>query len=284
MIAFLGMGLLGSGFVRALRRRGETVQVWNRSPDKARSLEEFGARAVADAAEAVRGASRVHLTLSDDAAVDDVLERARPGFERDVLVIDHTTTSPAGAAARTARWAERGVAFLHAPVFMGPQNALESTGSMLVSGDRARVARAKPALEPMTGKLVDLGERVDAAASFKLLGNMYLMFVTSGLADVLGLAKSLGFGPPDVAKLLEHFNPGLAVPARLARMTSGSFAQPSWELGMARKDARLMLEAAAQGDVALAVLPAIAARMDQLIAQGHAHDDWTVLGIDAVKK
>ena len=39
MIAFFGMGLLGSNFVRALRRRGEGVHVWNRSPDKATTLD-----------------------------------------------------------------------------------------------------------------------------------------------------------------------------------------------------------------------------------------------------
>src|SRR5580704_14885613 len=128
MIAFLGMGLLGSNFVRAYRRRGEDVRVWNRSPAKAIALEAEGARAFSDPAEAARGAARVHLTLSDDAAVDEVLERARPGLEPGVLLVDHTTTSPAGTRARVERWKERGVEFKHAPVFMGPQNALESTG------------------------------------------------------------------------------------------------------------------------------------------------------------
>src|SRR5450759_5425810 len=80
MIAYLGTGLLGSNFVRALLSRGETVHVWNRSPDKAHALEKYGARAFDDPAEAVRGAERVHLTLSDDSAVDGVLERARAGF------------------------------------------------------------------------------------------------------------------------------------------------------------------------------------------------------------
>jgi 3-hydroxyisobutyrate dehydrogenase len=284
MIAFLGMGLLGSNFVRALRKRGEEVQVWNRSPDKARRLEVDGARPYDEVADAVRGAERVHLTLSDDAAVDDVLERAKHVLGPGVLVIDHTTTSPAGTIARSKRWAERGIPFLHAPVFMGPQNALESTGIMLVSGDSERIATVRVALEAMTGKLIDLGERVEAAASFKLLGNMFLMFVTSGLADVLALAKSLGFTPSDVGTLLEHFNPGLLVPARLERMSKSKFGDPSWELNMARKDARLMMEAASAAGVPLAVLPAIAARMDEMIKRGHGHDDWTVIGKDSLPK
>jgi 3-hydroxyisobutyrate dehydrogenase len=138
MIAFYGMGLLGSNFVRALRRRGEEVRVWNRNRERAEPLTKEGAVVVGDPAEAARGARRIHLTLSDDAAVDDVLERVRPGLEPGVVIVDHTTTSPAGTRERAKRWADRGVEFQHAPVFMGPQNALESTGVMLASGDRAR--------------------------------------------------------------------------------------------------------------------------------------------------
>ncbi|MCC7536853.1 MAG: NAD(P)-dependent oxidoreductase [Deltaproteobacteria bacterium] len=283
MIAFLGTGMLGSGFVRAFVRRGEQVHVWNRTPEKARALEAIGVRAFDDPADAVRGATRVHLTLSDDASVDDVLERARAGLAPDVFVVDHTTTSATGSALRSARWAERGVAFLHAPVFMGPQNALESTGTMLVSGNPAHVAALEPALSAMTGKLVHLGETPEAAASFKLLGNLLLMFLTAGFADMLMLAKALGAPPESAATLLDHFNPGATLPARLRRMVSARFEEPSWELGMARKDARLMLEEAARARLDLHVLPAIAARMDAVIAEGHAKSDWTVLGKDALE-
>ena len=282
MIAFFGMGLLGSNFVRAYRRRGEDVQVWNRSADKARALEAEGAKAFADPAEAVRGVTRLHVTLSDDAAVDDVLERARPGFGAGLVIVDHTTTSPTGTRARAARWQERGVAFQHAPVFMGPQNALESTGIMLASGDPAQVERLRPALEAMTGRLVYLGPEPERAASFKLLGNLFLMFMTAGAAEVLTLAKALDVKPEDAARLFDTFNPGTSLPARLARMTRGEFATPSWELAMARKDARLMLEEGAAHGVPLPMLPAIAATMDRFLDRGHAHDDWTVIASDAL--
>lgn len=278
MIAFFGMGLLGSNFVRALRRRGEDVNVWNRTAEKAAALESAGARAFQNPADAARGATRIHLTLSDDAAVDEVLERARPGFSPGVVIVDHTTTSATGASARAARWKERGISFLHAPVFMGPQNALESTGIMLTSGDLVLIHALRPHLSAMTGKLVELGPGTDTAASFKLLGNLFLMFLTTGLADMLALAKALNVSPEDAASLFSFFNPGATVGARIKRMIDGNFGEPSWELSMARKDARLMLEEAARGDVNLSILPAITARMDEVIAEGHGHDDWTVLG------
>jgi 3-hydroxyisobutyrate dehydrogenase len=284
MIAFFGMGLLGSNFVRAYRRRGEDVHVWNRTPAKARALEADGAKAFDDPAEAARGAARVHLTLSDDAAVDDVLERARPGFAPGVVIVDHTTTSPTGTRARAERWKERGVDFLHAPVFMGPQNALEGTGIMLASGDEARVERLRPALAKMTGKLVYLGPEPERAASFKLFGNLFLMFMTAGVAEVLTLAKALGVKPEDAGALFDTFNPATSLGARAKRMTSAEFTPPSWELAMARKDARLMLEEGERHGVPLPMLPAIAATMDRFLARGHAHDDWTVIAKDAVER
>ena len=64
-------------------------------------------------------------------------------------------------------------------------------------------------------------------------------------------------------------------------MARGNFAA-SFELAMARKDVRLMLETA--GDRPMAALPAVAARMDQLIAAGHGAKDASVMAIDAVRR
>ena len=223
------------------------------------------------------------MALTDDASVDEVLERVRTSLPRDVIIVDHTTTSPTGTKARAARWASLGVAFQHAPVFMGPKNALESTGIMLASGDRARFDALSPELSKMTGKLLYMGEEPERAASFKLLGNLFLMFLTSGLADMFTLAKADGISPTDAAALFEQFNPGMMVGARAKAMIAADFT-PSWELSMARKDARLMIEEAQHHGAQLAVVPAIAKEMDRWLERGHAHDDWTVIAKDAVTR
>ncbi len=276
-IAFYGMGLLGSGFVRAMRKRGEEVHVWSRSAEKARALAEVGAKPYGDPAAAARGASRVHLTLSDDAAVDEVLERARSGFEPNAIIVDHTTTSPDGAAARAKRFA-----YVHAPVFMGPQNALESTGVMMASGDRARYDAVADALAKMTGKVVYLGEAPDRAATFKLMGNAFLMALTGGLTDVLTIAKAEGVAPADALALFEWFNPGATLGARAKRMLDAPKSAASWELAMARKDARIIMEVAEHAGLPLVLVPAVAATMDRFIATGHAKDDWTIIAKDVV--
>src|SRR5712691_9939188 len=93
-IAFLGTGLLGSGMVENLLRRGNDVTVWNRTAAKARTLAELGARVAASPEDAVAGAARVHLALADDAAVDEVLAKIAPRLDRSTAVVDHSTTSP----------------------------------------------------------------------------------------------------------------------------------------------------------------------------------------------
>jgi 3-hydroxyisobutyrate dehydrogenase len=277
MVAFLGMGLLGANFVRAMINKGEKVQVWNRTASKATALEQYGAIAKTTAAEAVQGAGRIHVTLKDDATVDEVLAMAAPGLQPGAVIIDHTTTSVEGAIQRTNEWKSRGFIYLHAPVFMGPPNALESTGYMLVSGDQQVVERFTPILSKMTGKLLNFGPEPGRAAAMKLLGNLFLVAFTTGIADTLMLAKGMQIPVSDLTMLFDNWNPAVLLPSRLKRMTSGNYSNPSWELSMARKDTGLFLREAQKGGVTLAVIPAIAAEMDRWIAKGHGSDDWTVI-------
>jgi 3-hydroxyisobutyrate dehydrogenase len=282
MVAFLGMGLLGTNFVRAMISKGEKIQVWNRTPSRATALEQYGAIAKTSPADVVKGADRIHLTLKDDASVDEVLAAATPGLQPGVIIIDHTTTSVEGAIQRTAAWKARGYIYLHAPVFMGPPNALESTGYMLVSGDQAIVGQFSPTLAKMTGKLLNFGPEAGRAAAMKLLGNLFLVAFTTGIADTLTLAKGMHVPVSDLSMLFDNWNPGAMLPTRLKRMTSGNFSSPSWELSMARKDTGLFLQEAKKSGVTLAVIPAVAAEMDRWIQKGHGADDWTVIAKDSV--
>lgn len=279
-IAFLGTGLLGAALAEAAARRGDTVSAWNRTPEKALALVPFGVTAAATPAEAVQGATRVHLVLKDDAVVDDVIEAARPLLASDAVVLDHTTTLPELTASRAARLAAHGIAYLHCPVFMGPAAARNAQGSMMVAGPRALFERVQSGLAAMTTRLEYMGERADLASVNKLFGNAMIIGVSAMMADILTMAQASGVDPQSAVKLLGMLDLNTMVAGRGGNMARGNFAA-SFELTMARKDVRLMLETA--GDRPLAALPAIAARMDQLIAQGHGALDASALGMDAVQ-
>src|SRR5439155_23795852 len=115
----------------------------------------------------VAAADRVHLALTDDAAVDAILSEAAAALRHEATVIDHSTTSPVGTKARMARLAESGVRFLHAPVFMSPQMCRDGKGLMLVSGPSDVFEAVRPALARMTGEVWYVSERGDLAAAYK---------------------------------------------------------------------------------------------------------------------
>lgn len=283
MKAFIGTGLLGSGFVKAMLQRGDDIHVWNRTASKAQKLEPFGAEVFKEVNDAVADVDLIHVALRDDASVDEVLSKASSGFKPGATIIDHTTTSVKGAIERTADWKEKGFIYLHAPVLMGPKNALESTGCMLVSGDQSVINELEPELSKMTGKVLNFGDKEGKAAGMKLIGNLFLLAYTAGLSDTMALAKTLDFSTDDLQTLFSSWNPG-SITGTLKRWPSTNFKDASWELTMARKDAGLMEEEADQGENPLTVIPAIAAEMDRWIENGHANDDWTVFVSDNIPK
>ena len=278
MKAFLGTGLLGEGFVRAMISKGDQVQVWNRTTSKAKDLEQYGAKAFENIADAVKNADVIHIALKDDATVDEALANAEAGLTPGAIIVDHTTTSIEGAQQRTEKWAGKGFQFQHAPVFMGPKNALESTGYMLVSGDQELISKIEAQLSAMTGKLINFGEKAGKAAAMKLMGNLFLVGFNGALADTLAFSKAVDISNEEVSQLFSEWNPGTSLPSRLQRMAGEDFTDPSWRLEMARKDTGLFLKEAESKGVNLNVIPGVAKLMDEWIEKGHGKDDWTIIG------
>jgi 3-hydroxyisobutyrate dehydrogenase-like beta-hydroxyacid dehydrogenase len=278
-VAFLGTGLLGGAMVERMLAQGQNVTVWNRTASKLEVLRAAGAAAAATAGDAVADADRIHLALTDDAVVDAILHAMAARLMRDAVVIDHSTTSPVKTRDRAARLARDGVRFVHAPVFMSPQMCRDGKGLIMVSGRTAIFETVHPALSRMTGDVWYLGERSELAAAYKLFGNSMLFAINAGLTDVLAMGSNIGVSGDDALALFSRFNTSMAIPMRGQKMVTRDFS-PMFELAMARKDVRLMLEAA--GDQPLIVLPALAARMDEMIAAGHGNDDLASIAAPVV--
>lgn len=274
IVAVLGTGLLGTGFVENLLAKGHTVRVWNRTASKANALVAKGAIAAASPAEAVAGAERVHLILAEDRAVDFVIEALRPGLGAGVPILDHSTNLPEKVAARFVYLGREGLTYLHAPVFMSPANARDAMGMMMISGPKEAVDAVSPALSSMTGKLWNVGERPDKAAVYKLSGNAVLVGLTGLMGDVLSIGAGAGMEPSEVLALFDVFKPGTMMGFFGNRIVKAGEGPVSFELSMARKDVRLMMDCA--GDHALTVLPALATKMDRAIDAGHGQQDFAI--------
>jgi len=173
-----------------------------------------------------------------------------------------------------------GVRFLHAPVFMSPLMAKDAVGMMLVSGPNDIYTAVRAALEKMTGDVWYLGETPGLAASYKIFGNSMLFVIAAGVSDVFAMAKGLGIPAADALTVFSKFQPGGVIKSRGEKMARGDFSA-SFELTMARKDMRLMLEAA--DGQPMTVLPGVAKAMDAAIAKGHGKDDLGAIAAEVIK-
>lgn len=280
-IAFLGTGLLGAALAEAAAKRGgSTITAWNRTGAKADALAPFGISAAPSPAEAVRGAARVHLVLKDDAVVEEVVAAARPGLDPDAIIVDHSTTQPALTADRARRLNAEGVHYLHCPVFIGPAAARAGQGTILACGPQHLFDRVKGDLARMAARLEYFGERPGLAATYKLIGNALFLGLGALTADTFAIAGGAGLPPGDALKILDFFNPASIIAGRGKAMLDGDFTA-AFELSMARKDVKLMIETA--GERPLAVLPGLAARMDAVIAEGHGDEDFAAIGAFAAR-
>ena len=76
--------------------------------------------------------------------------------------------------------------------------------------------------------------------------------------------------------MFSKFQPANVIAGRGPRIARGDVTPPMFTIEMARKDVRLMTEAA--NGARLVVLPAIAKRMDDVIESGGGELDLTAIG------
>ena len=132
----------------------------------------------------------------------------------------------------------------------------------------------------MGARVEYFGERPDLAAVYKLIGNAFVVGINALVADVFAIGAGADVSSPDALKILEFFNPSGVIGARGKKMIERDY-EPTWELTMARKDVRLMIETA-DGNP-LAALDGIAKRIDALIAEGRGNEDLAVIAKDSTR-
>lgn len=203
-IAYLGLGVMGSGMVSNLLRGGHAVTVWNRSVGKAHSLLEMGATLARTPAEAVENAEVIFYCLSDDAAVHDLLvgsgallDAVQPGQ----VAIDMTTLHPDTSRWEASEYKTRGVEFLDAPVFGSKNEAANAGLWIVVGGERALYDRMQPLLTLLSETTHYMGE-TGMGASMKLVGNLLVAFQLEAIGEALILATKAGLNVQDVLDVI----------------------------------------------------------------------------------
>jgi 3-hydroxyisobutyrate dehydrogenase-like beta-hydroxyacid dehydrogenase len=244
VIAYIGLGLLGSALAGSLIRAGYTVRGFDIAPERIREHEGRGGVPARSPADAARGAAVVMTCLMTADLVREVLlgpdgaiDVAPPG----VLVIDNSTIHPDASAALAARLAARGIPMLDAPVAGSSGQARRREAPVMVGGDAEVFARGRPILDALSERVRHVGPNGTGARA-KLVVNLVLGLNRLALAEGLlfGLRQGLD-GKALLAILKESSAYSRAMDTKGERMIEGNF-QAEGKLAQHLKDVELMLE------------------------------------------
>jgi 3-hydroxyisobutyrate dehydrogenase-like beta-hydroxyacid dehydrogenase len=277
-VGFLGLGIMGSRMAANLQREGFAVTAWTRTAGKAQAWadEHEGARAAATPADAAAGADIIISMVVDGAQVEAVLlgdDGAVAGAPDQTLFIDMSTIAPADARRIGAELAQRGHAFLDAPVTGSSPKAESATLTIMAGGDEAAFARARPAFAAMGETIVHVGE-LGHGQVIKLINNAVSAANAATLAQALVMGAGTGV---DLGALIEILGAGSAS-STMVTLKAEPMRQHAYDTLFKTdhmlKDVRLCLEEAQAAGVPF---PAANAARDALVAavgRGYGEADF----------
>jgi 3-hydroxyisobutyrate dehydrogenase-like beta-hydroxyacid dehydrogenase len=248
------------------KRGGHAVTVFNRTPAKAEAwVAKFGGTSAPSPAEAADGADFVFTCVGNDDDLRAVTLGPNGAFQTLVpgaIFIDHTTASASIARELHAAARERDAGALDAPVSGGQSGAENGTLTVMVGGDAADFASAKPVIEAYA-RAVNLIGAAGSGQLTKMVNQICIGGLIEALAEALHFAQAAGL---DVEKVVETISKGAAqswqMDNRWKTMIDGKF-EFGFAVDWVRKDFALVFEEARRNGAELPVT----ALVDQFYAE-----------------
>jgi 3-hydroxyisobutyrate dehydrogenase-like beta-hydroxyacid dehydrogenase len=271
-IGFIGLGIMGSRQAANLRRAGFDLTVYNRTRSTAEQwAQEHDAHVAGSPREVAERSDVVISMVVDGDQVEEVLlgepDGAIHGARDNALFVDMSTIAPTRTRAIGARLAERGVAFVDAPVTGSAPKAADGTLTIMAGGEEADFERARPLLEAM-GKLVLHVGPLGHGEMVKLINNAVAAVNCVVVGQALLVGRRTGV---DVEKLVEVMGAGSGGSTMLS-LKAGPMLEhdfsPLFKLEHMLKDVRLCLD---EGQAAGVPFPAAAAARE-LYSAGMGRD------------
>lgn len=213
VVGFVGLGNIGKPMALRLAQQQESadleVWVYDVAPDPLAELERAGAHVAESAATLGARADVLCVMVRDDDQVRSVLadvqgsvaERAERSEPLTVLI--HSTIAPDTPAELAAAVAGEGIRVLDAPVSGGAMGAADGTLALMVGGDDAAFAAARPVLDALGSKVVHAG-LIGAGTRFKLARNMMHFIAFTAATEAQRLAEASGLSLKDLGDVVRH--------------------------------------------------------------------------------
>lgn len=275
-VGIVGVGAMGSRIARRLLGAGYEVVVWNRTSEKTQPLVDAGAARERTPAELARRSDAVITMVADPAALKAVTEGRDgivAGADHELTLLEMSTVGPR-ALAEVQSLLPEGAGLLDAPVLGSLSEAESGALQIFVGGQATLFERWQPVLSEL-GSPLHVGPLGTGAAA-KLVANSTLLGVLGVLGEALALADALGLARDATFEVLSKTPIAAQAERRRSSLDSGDYP-PRFRLSLARKDADLIVDAAAAVGADLRVAAAARTWIAEAEETGLADADYSAV-------
>ena len=275
-IGFIGTGTMGQPMLANLVKKGFQAIAYDTAPAALSAAERLGAERTGSAAQAAAAGELVITMLPSSANVEAAYLGAGgiiEGVAAGRLCVDMSTIDPGTSRRVAARLKERGIRFLDAPVSGGVGGAAAGTLAIMVGGDAADLAEARPVLAAMGSNIIHVGA-VGAGEVAKLCNNLVSGSALIAVAEAFRIGEAFGVDPQILTNVIakssggtwvmEHMHP---VPGIVDSAASSRQYAPGFMTDLMAKDLALAVNAAREKRIPVAV----AAAAQQLYRMASSH-------------
>lgn len=275
--AFIGLGGMGYGMAANLHKAGLLTAVYNRTQAKAEAFAaEYGVGCADTPAAAAKRAQAIVLCVSADVDVLEMVDALVPALDDSHVVIDCSTVASDTAREAAARVAEKGAAFIDAPVSGGTEGAAKGTLSIMAGADETVFEHAQPVLSAMGSGLTHMGP-VGAGQATKAVNQIMCAGINQAVCEGMRFAAAMDL-PLD--KVVDVVGSGAAgnwfVNHRGKTMVRDVF-DPGFKLKHHHKDLGICLHMAELNGGTLPLSEKTRDEYIKLMDNGHGDEDISAL-------
>jgi 3-hydroxyisobutyrate dehydrogenase len=278
-VAFLGLGLMGSGMARRLLTTGFPLTVFNRNRDKAAALAKDGARVAESPREAAITADVIVSMVADDNASralwlgeNGALTGVKPG----AVLVESSTVTPGWVNDLAEAARAGGCELIDAPVTGSKNQAAAGELNFLVGGSPAALEKARPVLSAMSRSITHLGA-TGSGALVKLLNNFLCGVQAASFAEAMVLIERSGLDRAKALAVLLGGAPGSGLGKTVTPRMAARDYTLNFLLKLMAKDLGYALQEGERHSVPMKTAGCALEIFKQAIASGDGDKDFSAV-------
>jgi L-threonate 2-dehydrogenase len=206
-VGVIGLGAMGAGIARSLRRKNHQVFACDARPGVAEKFASEGGVACTSPADVAAHCDVIVSVVVNAMQTEAVLfgdNGCAAAMKPGAVFVMCSTVDPNWSIALEARLEAMGLSYLDAPISGGAAKAAAGEMTMMTAGKPAAYDKAGTLLDDMAGRVYRLGDRAGNGSKVKIINQLLAGVHIAAAAEAMALGLREGVAAKDLYEVITH--------------------------------------------------------------------------------